>query len=86
MSGFPKFDLILASDILIYLKSFPALIRTLKVLLQDDAVFWLNNRRRIDSEEVFLNMCREEGFEVREIFPKVFEIKLGMKAELDGIS
>ena len=81
MAGFPKFDLILASDILIYLKSFPALIKSLKVLLADEAVFWLNNRRRIDTEEVFLNMCRKEGFGVREIFPKVFEVKLGKKVE-----
>lgn len=70
-----QFDYIIASDILIYLKSFPALLQTIEKLLNKDNVFWLNNRRRIDTEQVFLNMCVQAGFSVREIFPKVFEIK-----------
>jgi hypothetical protein len=67
----------LASDILIYLKSFPLLINTLKSLIELGAIFWLNNRRRIDTEEVFLQMCRQNGFYVKEIFPKIFEIRAG---------
>lgn len=70
-----QFDLIIASDILLYLKSFPALIQTLEKLLGKENVFWLNNRRRIETEQVFLNMCVQAGFSVQEIFPKVFEIK-----------
>lgn len=69
------FTLIIASDILLYLKSFPSLIKTLDFLLEGNCKMWLNNRRRIDTEQIFLNMCVEHGFSVKEVFPKVFEIK-----------
>ncbi|OMJ65163.1 hypothetical protein SteCoe_38985 [Stentor coeruleus] len=69
------FTLIIASDILLYLKSFPSLIKTLDFLLGENCKMWLNNRRRIDTEQTFLNMCIEHGFSVKEVFPKIFEIK-----------
>lgn len=70
-----NFTMIIASDILLYVKTFPRLINTIKGILKEKGIMWLNNRRRIDSEEVFLKMCRESGFSVAEIYPKVFEIK-----------
>ena len=69
------FELILASDILLYVKEFPKLLKTIAEILKDHGVMWLNNRRRIDTEEVFLNLCRTNKFQVTEIFPKIFEIK-----------
>jgi predicted nicotinamide N-methyase len=69
-----KFPLIIASDILIYLKSFPDLIKSINFLLAEGGVMWLNNRRRINTEGIFLDMCISEGYKVAEIFPKVFQL------------
>ena len=73
--GNTEFTMILASDILLYVKQFPNLIKSIEKLLKSDGIMWLNNRRRIDTEEVFLKMCIEQKFSVKEIFPKIFEIK-----------
>ena len=70
------FDLVVASDILIYVKQYSNLIKTLKQLCLRGSIVWLSNRRRINTEKLFLEMCSEEGLSTQEIGPKVFEIKL----------
>ncbi|CAG9312176.1 unnamed protein product [Blepharisma stoltei] len=71
------FDIVVASDILLYVKQYGNLIETLKKLLEKpQSKFWLSNRRRIDTESSFLDMCTASGLSVQNIGPKVFEIKL----------
>lgn len=68
------FDTVLASDILIYVAQYASLISTLHQVLAKGAVCYLSNRRRIDTEELFLLMCRDSGLTVRNLGSKVFEI------------
>ena len=70
-----SFDLLLASDILIYVSQYPALVNTLQQLLAGGAYMLLSNRRRIDSERDFLRLVEAGGMEVRHLGAKVFHIK-----------
>lgn len=69
-----EFDVILASDILIYVAQYDNLISSLKTFTQNGAVFYLSNRRRIDTEELFLKKCQEAGFTVETVGGKVFRL------------
>jgi len=71
----PPFPLVLASDILIYVSQYPALVNTLQQLLATGAQMLLSNRRRIDSEADFLRLCEEGGLETRHLGAKVFHIQ-----------
>jgi predicted nicotinamide N-methyase len=74
-SQLSSFSLILASDILIYVSQYPALVNTLQQLLSSGAHMLLSNRRRIDSEAHFLKLCEEGGLETTHLGAKVFHIR-----------
>jgi|LakMenEpi03Aug12_release.lakeMendotaPanAssembly.Ray.scaffolds.fasta_scaffold551618_1 predicted nicotinamide N-methyase len=69
-----SFDLIIASDILIYVAQYDNLISSIKYLTQKGASFYLSNRRRIDTEEMFLKKCEDAGFTVEVVGAKVFKL------------
>ncbi|CAH2074609.1 unnamed protein product [Thlaspi arvense] len=83
----PDWDLIIASDILLYVKQYPNLIKTkrylnitlfLPVTGLPLPVFLMSWRRRIgkDDESLFFNGCEDAGLEVKHLGNRVYCIKL----------
>jgi hypothetical protein len=64
--SFPQndFDYIIASDILLYVKAYPNLVKTLVYFFQGGKVkeFIMSWNRRIDSTKIFYDLMQEAGF------------------------
>eukprot|EP00741_Cyanophora_paradoxa_P011601 tig00020563_g11209.t1 len=72
------FDVVVASDILLYVKSYPALVETLEKLLppsRREVFFLMGWRRRIDDEKVFFGLLGEKGFSHADTGHRIFEIR-----------
>ena len=81
------FDVILASDILLYCKAYPALVDTLSVLCAPSqgrvgAVFYMSWQRRLPESAEFFEMLRRRGFSCEHLGPLIYEIRLA-PAEMD---
>eukprot|EP00743_Colponemidia_sp_Colp-15_P006718 GILK01007243.1.p1 GENE.GILK01007243.1~~GILK01007243.1.p1 ORF type:complete len:229 (-),score=20.23 GILK01007243.1:72-722(-) len=73
----PPFDLIVASDILLYVKAYPALVTTLTTLLDrvPGAIFIMSWKRRIgEQENIFFGLVRDSGFVVQEVGSRIYKI------------
>ncbi|XP_051114230.1 protein N-terminal and lysine N-methyltransferase EFM7 isoform X2 [Andrographis paniculata] len=82
----PEWDLIIASDILLYVKQYGNLIKSLSFLLKSSktkasggtgAAFLMSWRRRIGKEEesIFFSGCEEAGLQVEHIGSRVYCIR-----------
>lgn len=59
----PSIDTIVASDILLYVAAYPALVTTLSELMVDDrTVFVMSWNRRMKESTTFFDMMKEAGF------------------------
>ncbi|PIA59401.1 hypothetical protein AQUCO_00400346v1 [Aquilegia coerulea] len=87
----PDWDLVIASDILLYVKQYPNLIKTLSYLLKSYKIrdkktdvqvpwpaFLMSWRRRIgkDDEALFFSGCEDAGFVVEHLGSRVYCISL----------
>lgn len=69
-------DVIVASDILLYVKAYPALVSTLDILLAPpDSVFIMSWQRRLPESEQFFDLIMAEGFRCRHLGRLIFEIR-----------
>ncbi|XP_002968461.2 methyltransferase-like protein 23 [Selaginella moellendorffii] len=83
----PAWELVIASDILLYVKQYPNLVKTLKFLLASDRdsrklplsrkpCFVMSWRRRIPKEDeaLFFADCGNAGFQVEDLGSRVYRI------------
>ena len=72
-----EFDVVLASDILLYVAAYPALVVTLKELIGGEGAgtkkFIMSWNRRMEESKEFFKMCEEGGFRVRHLGKCVYE-------------
>lgn len=61
-----QFDVIIASDILLYVSAYPSLVKTLVFLFQNRGVrvFIMSWKRRIAESSQFMDLMRGEGFSI----------------------
>ena len=75
-----EFDIVLASDILLYVSAYPALVRTLRELIGGEGrgrkKMVMSWDRRMEESKEFFNLCEEGGFEVTHLGKCVYEIEL----------
>lgn len=82
------FDAVLASDILLYTKAYPALVATLQALCAPSqgrpkgAIFYRSWQRRLKESEEFFELIRRAGFSCEHLGRLVFRIALPLP-ELD---
>jgi hypothetical protein len=69
-------DVIIASDILLYVKTYPALVSTLQQLLsaRKGTKFFLSAKRRVPDDKYFFELINENGFEMIDHGGRVYEI------------
>jgi len=80
-TGFPDsagaFDIVIASDILLYVKEYSNLVKTLEELLSRKASCWflMGWKRRISDEALFFQLLEDRGFSSEMVGSRIYKIQ-----------